>query len=215
MANHARVTATPSLTYEYGTCPPGKSSATWAAEVGVWKPLKNETTEAAKKRLKSAQREMRTIAGRLKEARLLVVRRRIRAADLFVFPPGQMGVNHPSRQPLVDPCQIGVNHPYLDRGQTPLSMLGGSVKEASASRTDAHRSNRAVRTRGTGGTPRSKAVAPPPTDPRAAGYGCEVCTDTGLCPGDDGRVQRCDCYQTNPVILARQADRRAARQARE
>ena len=51
-------------------------------------------------------------------------------------------------------------------------------------------------------------VAPPSTDPRASGYGCEVCTDTGMCPGDDGRVRRCDCFQTNPVILARQADRR-------
>ena len=71
---------------------------TWATETGVLKPIQRETPqtpEATKKRLKSAQREMRTIASRLKEVRLLLVRKRIRSSDLIVFPPGLIGVNHP------------------------------------------------------------------------------------------------------------------------
>ena len=93
----------------------------------------------------------------------------------------------------------------VDRPLWPVAKYKRAYKEPVQSRA---RYRRAVRTTGTGGAPRSKAVAPPSTDPRASGYGCEVCTDTGMCPGDDGRVRRCDCYQTNPIILARQADRR-------
>ena len=92
----------------------------------------------------------------------------------------------------------------VDRIHDPVANKR-AYKEPAQSRA---RSRRAVRTTGTGGAPRSKAVAPPSTDPRASGYGCEVCTDTGWCPDDDGRVGRCACYQTNPIILARQADRR-------
>ena len=97
---------------------------TWATESGVWKPLRSETPEAAKKRVKSAQREMRTIASRLKEVRLLLVRKRIRAADLTVFPPNLTGHGI---------CSIGVNHPYLDRGKSPLSIERGSGKVRTAS----------------------------------------------------------------------------------
>ena len=93
----------------------------------------------------------------------------------------------------------------VDRTHDPVAKYKRAYKEPAKSRA---RCRRAVRTNGTGGAPRLKAVAPPSTDPRAADYGYDLCTDTGLCPGDDGRVRRCACYQTNPIILARQADRR-------
>ena len=95
------------------------------------------------------------------------------------------------------------------REDQPLGTYVGTSGGASA-RADApsHSSTRVVLKDGTGGAPRLKAVAPPSTDLMAAGYGCEVCTDTGMCPDDDGRVRRCACYQTNPIILARQANRR-------
>ena len=96
---------------DHGTC--RLYYTTWATESGVWKPKKpDETPEAAKKRLQSAQREMRTIASRLKKARLLLVKKRARSSELIVFPPGQ----------------IGVKHPYLDRGKTPLSKERRSLK---------------------------------------------------------------------------------------
>ena len=108
----------------------------------------------------------------------------------------EVSKNRHDRESPLNPVEVTEDH---------VAKYKRAYKEPAKSRA---RCRRAVRTNGTGGAPRLKAVAPPSTDPRTADYGCDLCTDTGLCPGDDGRVRRCDCYQTNPIILARQADRR-------
>ena len=81
---------------DHGTC--RLLYQTWAIEAGVWKPRPGEPADRAAKRLQSAAREMRRIARRLKAAGLLFVRRRMRSADLLVFPPAQTGVVHPCLQ---------------------------------------------------------------------------------------------------------------------
>ena len=70
---------------EHGTC--RLLYRTWAAEAGVWRPKPGEPAEAAERRLTAATRHMREIASRLKGAGRLMVKRRIRAAELLVFPP--------------------------------------------------------------------------------------------------------------------------------
>ena len=109
---------------EHGTC--RLLYRTWAAEAGVWRPKPGEPAEAAERRLTAATRHMREIASRLKGAGLLMVKRRIRAAELLVFPP-----------PPARGVQIGPNQTYLDRSKSDLSIERGSGKGAPAHQSGA------------------------------------------------------------------------------
>ena len=69
--------------------------------------------------------------------------------------------------------------------------------------------SRNVRTDTPAASPRSEARSRPTTQHLPdEGYGCEVCRDTGYRPNTANTVTRCDCWKTNPIILARQAERK-------
>ena len=99
-----------------------------------------------------------------------------------------------------EPAMLGINN-----GRRP--QLDNTFKEPAPFGERALSRN--VRTDTPAASPRSEARSRPTTQHLPdEGYGCEVCRDTGYRPNTANTVTRCDCWKTNPVILARQAERK-------